>query len=503
MAMKMNLYKLAPIALMVLMLSSCKKDFLETFPTTAVAATDATSSTQNGYAALNGIHRIMYTQYDQQGQAGEGSINIFRDLMGEDIVYPLANGSTGLIGFLQWLTPRNVNSADLRYVYRFYYRIIANANILINGIDNATGPDADKKIIKGQALAYRGWAHFQLVQLWGKRYDMATKPNNQPGVPLLLTNTLVGQPRATVEEVYTQVIRDLDEAVTLLAGYTRTGSAAKSNFNVNVTRGIRARVALAQQDWETAATNAIAARTGYPLMDTVAYKSGFNNISNSEWIWGTRQIDDHNTFFYSYFAYISYNFNSTVLRTQPRAINATLWNAIPITDVRKRMWDRTGANVDVPRDATNTPVGARVPYQNQKFKAQSYSSSIGDVPYMRSAEMFLIEAEARARQNQEGLAQTALFNLVKARDPNYVMSTNTGQALIDEIFFHRRIELWGEGFRFIDLKRTNTPLNRNGIPNHLAALVQIFTVPAGDIRWEWLFPQDELNANSAVVQNPI
>lgn len=476
---------------------SCKKDFLETFPTTAVAATEAIASTQNGYAALNGIHRNMFTQYDQQGEAGEGSINIFRDLMGEDIVYPLANGSAGLIGFLQWNSHRNVNSADLRFVYRFYYRIIANANVLINGIDGASGLDADKKIIKGQALAYRAWAHFQLVQLWGKRYDKATKPNNQLGVPLLLTNTLDGQPRATVEAVYTQVNKDLDDAMNLLSAYTRTGSAAKSNLNSNVVKGIKARVALTQQEWDIAATNAVAARAGFPLMDTTSYKSGFNNLTNPEWIWGSRQIDDHNTFFFSYFAYISANFNSTVIRTQPRAINATLFNMIPVTDVRKRMWDLTGANVPVP------PGGAKVPYQNRKFLSQSSSSSVGDVPYMRAAEMYLIEAEAKARLGQDAAAQAALFTLVKARNPNYVLSTNTGQALVDEIIFNRRIELWGEGFRFTDLKRQDLPLNRNGIPNHLPALVFVFDIPAGDKQWQWLFPQDEINANPAIVQNDL
>ena len=494
--MKIRFNKIIYLSLLVMMASSCKKSFLDTFPTTAVAASDAISSTQNGYAALNGIHRIMYVQYDQQGEAGEGSNNIFRDLLGEDIVYPLANGSTGLIGFLRWTNHRNVNSVDLRYVYRFYYRIIANANVLINGIDGASGPDADKKIIKGQALAYRAWAHFQLVQLWGKRYD-ASGPNTQPGVPLLLTNTLVGQPRSTVEEVYTQINKDLDDAIVLLAGYNRTGSAAKSNINVNVARGIKARVALTQQNWDAAATNAIAARTGYTLMTNAEYQSGFNNINNQEWIWGSRQIDDHNTFFYSYFAYISANFNSTVIRTQPRAINATLYNQIPSTDVRKKMWDLTGANVPVP------PGGARVPYQNMKFLAQSSSSSVGDVPYMRAAEMYLIEAEARARQGQDAAAQAALFTLVKNRNPSYTLSTNTGQALIDEIMFNRRIELWGEGFRFTDLKRTNAPLNRNGIPNHLPAIVSVFDIPAGDKQWQWLFPQDEMDANPAIVQNEL
>jgi len=122
---------------------------------------------------------------------------------------------------------------------------------------------------------------------------------------------------------------------------------------------------------------------------------------------------------------------------------------------------------------------------------------------MRSGEMYLIEAEARARQGQNAAAQTALFNLMKNRDPNYVQSTSTGQTLINEILFNRRVELWGEGFRFTDLKRMNLPLDRNGIPNHVASLVRIYTVPAGDKQWEWLFPQDEMNQNKKIEQNPL
>jgi hypothetical protein len=461
-----------------------------------VAAVDAVKSTQNAWAALNGMHRVMYTQYDAQGQAGEGSVNIFRDLMGEDIVYPLANGSTGLIGWLRWQTPRNENDGFLRFVYRFYYRLISNANVLIAGIDAAEGPETDKRYIKGQALAYRGWAHFQLVQLWAERYR-AGESNTQLGVPLMLTNTLEGQPRATVEEVYTQVNKDLADAVALLAGYNRAGSAAKSNFNVNVVRGIMARVALTQGRWEEAATNAIAARQGFLLMTNAQYLEGFNNAANQEWMWGSTQISDHNTFFWSYFAYMSANFNSTVLRTQPRAINANLWNSIPDTDIRKQCWDRTGATVPIP------PGGARVPYQNKKYMASSSSLSIGDVVYMRTAEMFLIEAEARARQGQFTAAQDALFTLVRNRNAAYVKSTSTGQALIDEILWNRRVEFWGEGFRFTDLKRLNLPMDRTGIPNHLIALIQIQTVPAGDKQWQFLFPIDEMNQNSAMVQNPL
>ena len=236
--------------------------------------------------------------------------------------------------------------------------------------------------------------------------------------------------------------------------------------------------------------------------DQPEYLTGFNSVANQEWIWGSRQIDDHNTFFYSYFAYISCNFNSTVIRTQPRAINQNLWTSIPATDIRKSVFD---GNIGAANTTPVPPGGAKVRYQNKKFLAQSSSISNGDVPYMRAAEMYLIEAEARARQGgaQTLAAQQALFTLVKNRNPSYVLTTNTGQALIDEILWNRRVEFWGEGFRFTDLKRLNLPMDRTGIPNHLIAFAVTITVPAGDKLWEFLFPQDEINTNPAIVQNPL
>jgi starch-binding outer membrane protein, SusD/RagB family len=492
----LNKSRIMFLALAVIFLSSCKKSFLDTYSTTAVSATDAVASTKNAYTALNGIHRILYTQYDNQPEGGEGAAMIIRDLMGEDMIYTNPGGRMDFAGFIQYISHRNVNSANMRFMYRMYYRIIANANVLIEGIDAASGPESDKRIIKGQALVYRAWAHFQAVQLWGERFASGTQ-NNQPGVPLLLTNTLEGQPRATVAAVYAQINKDLDEAIGLLAGYSRTGSAAKSNFNVNVAKGIKARVTLTQQNWSVAAENAKEARQGFTLMTNAQYRSGFNNIDNPEWMWGSKQIADHNTFFWSYFASMGANFDGTNTRTQPKAINANLYNMIPATDVRKDMWDLTGAGVPIP------PGGLRIPFQSKKFMAAGPANSVGDVPYMRAAEMFLIEAEALARSGQDAAAQDVLFTLVRNRDAAYVKSTNTGQALVDEIMFNRRIELWGEGFRFTDLKRLNLPLVRTGIPNHNPSISLVMDLPAGDRQWVWLFHQDEINTNASLEQNPL
>jgi starch-binding outer membrane protein, SusD/RagB family len=121
---------------------------------------------------------------------------------------------------------------------------------------------------------------------------------------------------------------------------------------------------------------------------------------------------------------------------------------------------------------------------------------------MRAAEMVLIEAEALARQGKDADAAKVLFELTKKRDASATLSTNTGASLIEEIIFNRRIELWGEGFRFTDLKRMNQALDRNGA-NHNSGVAVVFDVPAGDVQWEFLIPRRELDSNKAMVQNPL
>ncbi|MBC7948651.1 MAG: RagB/SusD family nutrient uptake outer membrane protein [Chitinophagaceae bacterium] len=480
-----------------LLLTSCKKDYLETSPTNAVSQDDIFKTTTNAWNAINGIHRSLYVQYNgRQDQGGQSKNMIDVDFMGDDLVSPTTSNGW-FISTYRWLDHRNENGWTPFFNYDFYYGIITNANMIISNIDGAAGPDVDKKVIKGQALAYRAWSYFQMVQLFGKRFDKATA-NDGPGVPLVLAPTIDKLPRASVAAVYAQVLSDLAGAISNLTGAPARANA--SHLNLNVAKGLRARVALAMQDWTTAATLAAEARQGFTLMTQAQYLQGFNNYTNPEWMWGSHQQADQTTFFYSFFAFMSADYNSTNIRTGPKCINSTLYNGIATTDVRRQLWDPTGTNTTFPIP----PGGSRFPYMNRKFlSAGGSGSSIGDVPIMRVAEMYLIEAEARARAGgEDASASSALFTLVKARNPSYVQSSNTGQALINEIMFHRRVELWGEGFRFYDLKRLNLPLDRTGA-NHVPAVAAVLSVAAGDKTWEVLIPRTELNTNPNVVQNPL
>jgi hypothetical protein len=158
--------------------------------------------------------------------------------------------------------------------------------------------------------------------------------------------------------------------------------------------------------------------------------------------------------------------------------------------------------------ATNFPLPLatyiREPFMSRKFKTRALPT-IGDVPYMRLAEMHLILAEALARTpGREADARAALFVLAKNRDGSYTLSTNSGQALINEILIQRRVEFWAEGFRFFDMKRLDQPLDRTAVPNYVSASVggvMQIGAPSTDTRWQFAIPLTELQANPNSAQN--
>lgn len=493
----MKKYSIIALAFLVLITAvSCKKDYLETKPTDEVSASGVFTTTSNAMIALNGVHRILYSQhYGNQDQGGQSANMLYMENLGEDFVNT-TTGNNWFIATYRYQAHRNINSTVPYFNYAFYYEIIGNVNLIIANIDAAEGPIGDKNQIKGEALTYRAWSYYQMVQLFGKRY-VKGGDNSTLGVPLVLTPSLAKLPRATVEEVYTQINLDLTDAITALSA--ATARINKSHLNVNVAQGLKARVALTQQNWPVAIAAAQAARTGFTLMTTAQLLTGFNDYNNSEWIWGSHQQADQQTYFYSLFAYVS-NFSSTNTRGNPKAINSLLYNTMSATDARRGLWDPTGTNTSFPIPAG----GLRKPYMSRKYLIEPSGGgiSIGDVPLMRAAEMYLIEAEAQARNSNDIGARTALFALQSKRDPSYVLSTNAGPALITEIMNSRRVELWCEGFRFYDLKRLNLPLDRTGA-NHDPNVAVLLSLPAGDKQWEFLIPKAEIDANPNVIQNPL
>jgi starch-binding outer membrane protein, SusD/RagB family len=466
---------------------------LSTVPTEDLSGESVVETPENMMMVLNGIHRLMYSPVlSGQGYVGLGAQMRRADALGEDYVF--TQNTTWDMGVYRWENHRSATSAHNNFPWVFSYQIIRNANVIIHGEDVVVGAQEMINIPIGQAYVYRAFGYFQLIQLYSQRYQGGTE-NTQVGVPLVLSPSNDAIPPSTVEEVYSQIHMDLTAAIERLAIYSRPN---KSHLDASIAKGLKARVYLTQQDWENAVHYARLAREGYPLMSMAEYTSGFNDYSNSEWMWGSHVSGTDQGHRFGHFgAYNSRNFNSANIRTNPKAINSNLYNSFPESDIRLSNFDPTGLHEDLNLPSTYF----RAPYTSQKFLAYGVEDSRMDVPYMRSAEMYLIEAEALANLGDYSDAAQILYDLVSSRDPEYVLSTNTGQDLLEEIYLNRRLELWGEGFRFYDLKRLNQSLDRTGA-NHIAALIaNVFEVPAGDNRWQYRIPQDELNANPYMEQN--
>ena len=494
--MKTNISCFLLAIVMVLSSTSCSDDFLDQTPTDAVTDETATSTVDGLFLVINGIHRLLYTRQGSNGRGGKSAMMIQNDALGEDMVMN-ARANNWWINMASWNDHTNANDTDTRHAWRVLYKVVKNANIIIEAAPDAEGEEEDRNIVVGQAHAYRAFAHFQMVQLYAQRYDQAGS-NSQLGIPIVIDNSIEGQPRSTVEEVYAQINADLDEAIPLLQGYERPFA---SHINQYVAMGLKARIALVQGNYAVAAEMAVKARKEFPLMDSLTYASGFNDYNNGEWMWGGHYNEEQGSAFTNFHAWVSRNFDSSNIRGNPKSINSVLYDLMSLTDVRSAVFDPTGEHENLPVGIELTSRHRRFPYTNQKFLSFATGDSRGDVPYMRAAEMYLIEAEAKARLGEADAAE-ALFTLASARDAAYQLSTNTGEALIDEILLQRRWELWGEGFRFFDLKRLNLPLDRNDANHNSAVINNLMFIPAGDIRWQWQIPQDEIDANPAIVQNP-
>jgi hypothetical protein len=474
------------IGISMIYISGCEKDYLERVPTSSVAEQDLLSTVVGNQTLLHGIHRSTFTFYGTHDRFGQKSIDLIVDLLGEDF-YQTERGYGWFVMWYQYLEHRNINSANLEFVWSYYYDIVDNANIILANIDNASDAAIAANVpkvqnIKAQCLTYRAFSFFQMVQLYAERYVIGGA-NSQLGIPLVLEPTQTGQARSTVAQVYAQINTDLDAAIALFTS-SPTTRVNKSEINLRVAQGIKARVTLTTGQWATAETMAVAARIGFSL--TTNYGSGMNSTTDPEWMWGAVLIDEQQTSYASFFSHIDPYFGGYATLGNHKLASTALYDSLKTTDIRKQQFVTIASK----------------PRVGKKFTGNGKWTN--DYLYMKSGEMYLIQAEAIARQGgRDAEAQTALYDLVVKRDPSYKKSTLTGEFLLQHILMQRRCELWGEGFRFFDLKRLNLDLNRANLGHTESLWNAAGYFPAGDKNFVFLIPKQEIDANPLMVQNPL
>lgn len=524
----------------MMLVSSCAGDYLDTAPTDSTGATDAVGTTANAMKALNGIAKIMTTQhsYFGGGFAGENNIMIqYESYPSENYNYNYyASGWSPI--FNQEFHTRT-NSIYDAYAWYYYYTIAGNANTILANIDNAEGTEAERNFVKASALTFRAYAFEKLIHYYCWRWQESNNGASQ-GIVLRLDESTDGQGYATLAETYTQIYKDLDEAIMLFeqSGMDRNASQVWMP-NINVAHAIYARAALTKQDYTKALTEAKLARQNYPLMSNAEYHAGFCNPT-SEWIFGSFGSAQENNWYWSYgtqYACNGYYANAAGAANGAGSIGRELINRIPNDDARKALfltedkfpgynfndgsamdlgygilgmgddaekadalWEEAAAYCQkMAVSGLEAPYQAGYMYLGGQLKFYVFDTpGVSYLPFIRSSEMVLVEAEANYFLNDETAARASLveLNATSGRNPEYTCD-KSGEALWNEIMDYRELELWGEGFAWSDYKRWNRDIVRHSFAEGGNAHISVAkTIPASGVnKWTWDVPLNETDYN--------
>lgn len=523
------------VASTALAMTSCGSDYLETSPSESVSTGQAVGSTTNAYKALNGIAKTMSTQQYAwaQGCAGEGRIiSIYENYPSQDYIYNYYAAGWGPIMNIQYNTRNNTSYAA--YPWYYYYNIIGQANSIICNIDNATGPESEKNFDKASALTYRAYGYEKLLHYYCPRWKESGNGSAE-GLPLRVDESTGDLAPSTMAEVYQQIYKDCEDAIALFQSSDFNRSSSEIWIaNENVAHAVYARAALTREDYSTALAQAKLARQGYPLMSNAEYQSGFCKPT-SEWIFGSYGDATENLWYWSYGT--QYSCNGYYANNTPcggGAMYKGLYDQIPNNDARKALfitedkfpefdiYDKANVNQSLAFVSGDDMWDAVYSYINRLWASTGVSSmdmpyqfgyfylggqmkfyvfdtpGVGYLPFIRSSEMVLIEAEANYFLGNASAAQASLveLNATSGRNPEYTC-TLTGDALWNEIMNYRCFELWGEGFGYSDYKRWGRAISRKTLANggNAHAAIAIDIPASASNSWVWAVPQYETDYN--------
>lgn len=409
---------------------------------------------------------------------------------------------------------KNANNRSTGFMWGTNYNMIYSCNSVLKSIDPET-TNATLQYFMAQALGYRAWAYFNLAQMYQFTY---VGNESKPCVPLITEENsdqaaVDGAPRATVEEVYAQILSDINKAIDLLKATGNIKPAdrlGKQFMTASTATGIRARINLVLNKWSEAAEDAkyVIDNSGcvpYSIADVS--RPSFWDASDSSWLFAidieSGEVGNLHcwpghfvTFYPGGYAQVGVF----------RMVNKALFESIPATDVRKGWWcDENGESPNV--DAAHANVlysyvetKEEAAYINVKFDSyQSMFSGmcyLNDIPLMRIEEMYYAYAEATAMAGGDGASILNAF-VQTYRDPSYNF-TGSGQAVQDECWHQRRIELWGEGLAYYDIQRLKKSMNRVGGGFEPTVC---FDIPADSPLRIYLIPQTEMQSNPLIGAN--
>jgi len=196
------------------------------------------------------------------------------------------------------------------------------------------------------------------------------------------------------------------------------------------------------------------------------YKDGFNDINNAEWIWGHAQTQEQSDESYA-FHYLDVSSSGSYYYSF--MADPYFKDLFDTNDIRSQLfsWDGQKGREGLLR------------YAKFKFKP----TLIADIVYMRAAEMYLIEAEAEARNGNVSQAVTVLNQLKTARNANIYNGSLSQNDAVAAVLIERRKELFGEGFSLSDIIRTQGTVVRKPFVDADGKPIKVqITTPEGTVK---------------------
>lgn len=449
----MKFLNITIISAALLLGSTSCKDFLDVKPGNSVDADSPISTTTDAKNLINGLNRQMLSSnYYGRNFVLYGDVKA-----GLNSVYSQGRGLDALYSFNQTPTTNSFSG-----FWSTIYSCINQTNLILEKIATAkvNYPNVNFSNVEGQALTTRALLYFDLVRLYGNTY---TQNKSNLGVPLVLSTVNYNyQPkRNTVEEVYTQVLKDLKDAQVLLVN-SKAKDPGYINYYVNL--ALQSRVYLTIADFNNAYTisKEIINSKVYSLYENDKWYASWGTMFGTESIYELAIYEgeaDLGTSSLGYYVmrrlggqggmfYASTDFINT-LKEDPK-------------DVRHAIFGRDESSATrmgaVYKYLGSTNTTTALPLNSIGDKGSNNNTAV-NIKVVRLSEIYLTAAEAALKKSSPDATEAAtLLNAISKRSPDLALYTNT-TVNEDAILKEKKKEFYSEGLLYWDMLRLNKSIS--------------------------------------------
>lgn len=496
------------------------------------------------------------TNDEWHGDYGYASLMHVRDVMTGDMIISGGADEYNQYGGFS-LASLTQTSAYTQCLWQYYYKVILTANKVMSQYPEDSESATDRGY-NATARAFRALSYLDAARWFEYLPTDVTSPVNIEGndvlhltVPIVTEKTTEEEarnnPRVSRDKMAEFILEDLDYAEQNIANVSW---GSKLLPDLACVYGLKARLYMWIENYPKAAEYAklaIAQSGCAPLSkdEWVNPNTGFNTFDNPSWMWGmqfTRESEAVGTGICNWTSFMSFEaeYGYAAVGCAP-GVSVSMYDRISDTDFRKLSWvpgeyivevdGEDGPHYEVNPLAYEVSLGAmsslysqfidpedpdmysdynellcyNFPYAGLKFRPgygnisdPNVGSSVG-VPMMRVEEMYFIAMEAAVHTSANaGKAELVDF-MTAYRDPEYICDASSIDDVVEEIVFQKRVELWGEGQAFWDIKRLNYSVIRSYPGSNCNSSYSYNT--QGRPAWmNMIIVQSELDNNEAVMK---